>query len=502
MPGNSRVWTTEGAVKIRDIRAGARVWSEVNGELRDLPITNWSKTGEQPVVELRTKNRIIRSSGNHPVLVRIPGNMTIGSNEQRRVRYGYKRADEIELGDHIVQVKSLPDQSGDSTPTGIKVSHAMMQWLGAMVGDGNITGSGLIRMAMPPADRCHDEYVGLAQDLFNLQSEAVNSKDRATLQVKSIAGRITIRERDFGFSTALWADALTKWGFRGTAKTKRVPGWVYKLRRDLRLAFIAGLVDSDGSVNKLGSLTFGLANESLTHDIRDLMIGCGIQCCNVRYGEVSAHRLPNPGRKLFYPYWAFTASSAKEVSKIPFSDWLYRERVESNIQRHRTHGFDACKTGLNPTQLGFYEVKSITVKGGEMLYDIEVNGGGHNFIADGVIVSNSTFQNMSEAREMAYESNIIPTQRVFSATLNMQLLEKNFIPARRGRKREIPDMSPLQVYFDNSNVRVLQEDENSKFGRYNSSIASGWMRVAEARRANNLVAVEMGRSVLENTESG
>ena len=103
----------------------------------------------------------------------------------------------------------------------------------------------------------------------------------------------------------------------------------------------------------------------------------------------------------------------------------------------------------------------------------------------GAGLDRSTFSNMAEAREMAYESVIIPTQRVFAATLKTQLLEKDFIPAKRGRRKVIPDAGPIQVYFDNSDVRVLQEDENAKETRVSSSVKAGWVRVAEARRAFN-----------------
>ena len=496
LPGDSRVWTVNGAKRIRDVKVGDKVWSEVDGKLEALSVTNWAKTGEQLVYQTRTKNRIVRSSGNHPILVRIPGSITKGNNEERRVRYGYKRADEIEIGDHIVQVKSLPDQGGDCAPNGYPVTKEMMMWLGAMIGDGGMTEGGRFQMSMPPEDRCHDDYVELAEGLFTKQSNQSGGNISIQVGVDRAQIVVSVRERSFEFSSMLWVRTLKEWGFGGTAKTKRIPSWVYGLRRDLRLALIAGIVDSDGSVNKLGSLKIGLANEALIHDLRDLMISCGIQCCNVSYGEVPGHRLPNPGRKEFYPFWAFTASSAKQVAEIPFTDWLYRERVEENMQRYRVDGFDAWKTGLNPNEMGFYEVKAIEIQQPEMLYDIEVNGGGHNFIADGVIVSNSTFANMSEAREMAYESNIIPTQRIFATTLNHQLLERDFNKKKptRGRRSD-PDRAgmgkgkkeeKLEVFFDTANVRVLQEDENTKVERLSRGVSSGFIRVSEARQELNL----------------
>ena len=39
-------------------------------------------------------------------------------------------------------------------------------------------------------------------------------------------------------------------GVTGNAKTKRVPPWVFELSEELRLAYLAGIVDSDGSISR------------------------------------------------------------------------------------------------------------------------------------------------------------------------------------------------------------------------------------------------------------
>ena len=105
----------------------------------------------------------------------------------------------------------------------------------------------------------------------------------------------------------------------------------------------------------------------------------------------------------------------------------------------------------------------------------------------GAGLDRSTFSNMSEARQMAYESNIIPTQRIFATTLNRQLLSRDFISeGRRGDGMRPKNPDRIEVYFDNSGVRVLQEDEDAKTNRLNSSVKTGWMRVSEARRQAGL----------------
>lgn len=89
----------------------------------------------------------------------------------------------------------------------------------------------------------------------------------------------------------------------------------------------------------------------------------------------------------------------------------------------------------------------------------------------GAGLDRSTFANMSEAREMAYESNIIPTQRTMGEEVRFQLLTDFEV-----------DPWVWRFGFDLSNVRVLQEDRNKQATRWGEMVKSGYARVAEARR--------------------
>lgn len=77
---------------------------------------------------------------------------------------------------------------------------------------------------------------------------------------------------------------------------------------------------------------------------------------------------------------------------------------------------------------------------------------------------------MAELREMAYESNIVPTQRLMSADLQVQLLP-DF--ADEGRQR---------VGFDLTNVRVLQDDRFKVWERATDSVGKGALMVSEFKR--------------------
>jgi HK97 family phage portal protein len=88
----------------------------------------------------------------------------------------------------------------------------------------------------------------------------------------------------------------------------------------------------------------------------------------------------------------------------------------------------------------------------------------------GAGLDRSTFANYAEAREAAWEDNIIPTQRILAADLTTQLL------------RDFDDNPALRVAFDNSAIRVLQPDQTAITARTVQTVQAGIMTVAEARR--------------------
>ncbi|MEE8465603.1 MAG: phage portal protein, partial [Dehalococcoidia bacterium] len=82
---------------------------------------------------------------------------------------------------------------------------------------------------------------------------------------------------------------------------------------------------------------------------------------------------------------------------------------------------------------------------------------------------------MKEMREMAYENNIIPTQRLFAEEISNQLVP-DFVSQPK----------TVKFGFDISEVRVLQDDENKRAERWGLMVEKGYATVAEARQANDL----------------
>ncbi len=101
----------------------------------------------------------------------------------------------------------------------------------------------------------------------------------------------------------------------------------------------------------------------------------------------------------------------------------------------------------------------------------------------GAGLDRSTFANMAEAREMAYESGVIPLQRLIAAELTAQPL-----PDFDRSTVAVPSREPLErskgqarVEFDLRDVRVLQEDRLALAERLGVLVRRGVMKRSEAR---------------------
>lgn len=95
-------------------------------------------------------------------------------------------------------------------------------------------------------------------------------------------------------------------------------------------------------------------------------------------------------------------------------------------------------------------------------------------IGFGAGLANSSFTNYETALTAAWNQNLIPTQRLMAADLEIQLL---------------PDFQtgPNQdVAFDYTKVRALQPDMDKVFERQDRAVRGGWQTVAGAQRAVGL----------------
>src|SRR5205823_189070 len=71
----------------------------------------------------------------------------------------------------------------------------------------------------------------------------------------------------------------------------------------------------------------------------------------------------------------------------------------------------------------------------------------------------ATYSNFAQARRMAYESNIVPSQRLLGSEIESQLVP------------DFGDARQLRFGFDNRKVRILQTDEDELHAR----AREGWL---------------------------
>lgn len=156
-----------------------------------------------------------------------------------------------------------------------------------------------------------------------------------------------------------------------------------------------------------------------------------------------------------------TPESAKMAKDIFTQTFSGDRRGEPMIQ---SVPMDVAAFGFSPEQMNLKDIRRIPEERVSAIF-----GTPAVVVGLGAGLDRSTFANFAEAREAAYESMIIPTQRLFAAELQAQLLPDFGDPQRQF------------VDFDLSQVRILQEDEDNKARRVTELVKASVLTVNEAR---------------------
>jgi Fe-S cluster assembly scaffold protein SufB/intein/homing endonuclease len=372
LSGDAQVFTNpSGPRSIAEIEPGDKVYAFDLDELRPVrrTVTGFKERGVQAVYGVETKNhRQIKATANHPFLVLGP------ATPEGAATLDWKMLYDVHPGHRIGVVRGLPDEGKPRDLSGYAyrgdargrprtrltlpstTDESLMWLLGAYMGDGylerNSKGvANRVYFAVPPGDRSRRKLEELLGRVFDVEGR---QKGPVALVVAS----------------TVLADFLLWLGMAGTARTKRVPGWVWGLPAAQRLAFIEGYLDTDGHTRsrqvrdgaEYGQLTFVSVNRELLEDVKLLAISCGLTP-----GKISRYVKE---RKL---------TLGKEIKE--YVSYSLSMNLRENLDAIRSHR-------APPMRLEFVPVREIVPLPAEPTYDIEVEGA-HNFVANGLLVHNS-----------------------------------------------------------------------------------------------------------------
>lgn len=156
---------------------------------------------------------------------------------------------------------------------------------------------------------------------------------------------------------------------------------------------------------------------------------------------------------------------AKETKKFLQDKFSGDQRGEPLVMTGAT---EIAQFGFSPEQMLLRELRRIPEERVSAVLGVPAIVAGL-----GAGLDRSTFTNMGEAREMAYESNIIPSQRIIAEDVRFQLLNE-FVSDE--------ELWSWRFGFDLGKVRVLQEDVYRQAQRLDLGVRGSWVRRGEARR--------------------
>src|SRR5438309_6464043 len=274
--------------------------------------------GEAEVFELKTKNRTIRATFNHPILALDKTRPT----GKRVYRYSlqWKRLTELRPRDIIAVIKRIPRaETGPYKLPNIEYqgsnhialpevsSDDFCRIIGYFVGDGYVrfnprANIHQVMFAEPRNGKHREKYVHLLKKVF-------------------LGAKVYQDDSVFGVVSRRLALFFRELGLSKSALDKRVPEWVFQLPESQVLAFIEGYCDADGHRRKMrplirrpGWMCFESPNRELVESMRMLALSVGLRVSNLN----SRTRTLSPpyGHTYKKRFWGFVANSVRRSNKV------------------------------------------------------------------------------------------------------------------------------------------------------------------------------------------
>jgi Mrp family chromosome partitioning ATPase/intein/homing endonuclease len=348
---------------IEKIKPGEFVLSYDNGRLVPSKVISIISQGEQEVFKLKTPNRTIIASGNHPFLKYHRNyywqQLRNLSPENRLIVLGC-----IDRGKPL----KLPhfEESVHNTNTHITLpeytSPEFMQIIGHFIGDGYIRINKTrnliigIRVCEPSGSKFRSTYESLYRSVFtncNIFPDGDNTFAIDSLPLVKLFEHLDLYHK---------------------AKEKQVPEWVFSLPLDQRQAFIKGYAEADGhirhreSTKTMHDKSGQLQLVKIVHDVvslestNELLIRQMHELCQISGMRSGNVRMRNKSGNVFSDGHAIGPSSNYTFE--------YSQKID-------TAPFKIAR------------VKAVEPAGYRETFDLQLDGS-HNFIANNMIVHNTS----------------------------------------------------------------------------------------------------------------
>ena len=356
--GSQIVQTTLGPKRMDGIVPGERVYAfdGARGLVPAEVLDHW-RSGAQPILRVATAGRDVRVSGEHPFLVVEDGGTS------------WKRADRLAVGDVLVCGEGYYETAGSGAWSG-----GMARLIGAFLGDGWVrqdTSASVYSVGLAiggPGEAHVEDYRALLEARWPDVKWSENTP--------GAFGLTRTRRKVHEWFTAL--------GVGRPSGSRRVPPEIFTLPVPLRLEFLAGYMDADGSVanaatGNRGRGVIAAANEALVREVREIAVSCGLRVTPVRLDD----RLTNHGSCRV----ARCVIAAADRAKLPL--W-HRGKAAKQHPGARPHRSDAARAEgvLLPAGTFGQRVVEIEREAPEDVYDLTVDHPSHSFLAGGLVVHN------------------------------------------------------------------------------------------------------------------
>ena len=370
--GSSLVSTVNGPKKISSIKKGEDVFTFYKNKLVKRKVLASMKTGIKKVYEIKTKNRTLIASFDHPFLKVKPLNK-LSSDRFSKFKLEWTKAKDLKKDDFVVVLR---DTSSEGTtieiPTGTS-DEEFCKLFGFLIGDGWISrskDSWKIHFSPSIDKKQNNYYAKLIEKYFNIKMKSTPSANWL-----------------YGNSKKAY-EFLDKIGLNHPANKKEIPKWVFNLPREQKKAFIVGLADADAHyLTQTGSsglpkkeIRFEMSSEKLIKQLKILCDEIGLRTCNIS-SRTRPIKAPNSKVAKNFTAWNLRIYKTQELlGDLPHPKtrnglsfiYKYRSRKKHEIFEN----------------FGFNRISSVIELDDEEVYDITVDKS-HNFIAEGFIVHNT-----------------------------------------------------------------------------------------------------------------